>query len=258
MLPLSYDRYYAETEAQTAGIVEVLRSADPALPVPTCPGWTLTKLIRHVGRVHRWAAASVTRRATEYVDPKGLDDAVPPEDTEGLAAWLTAGAERVVQAIREAGPEARVWTWADEQSAGFWARRVAHETLVHRADASLAVDGDFEPAPEVAADGISELLGLIASPKVGERRTAFAELTGDGQTLHLHATERRLGAAGEWQVCRTPDGVVWEHGHAKGDVAVRGPAADLLLVLYRRLPASKVEVLGDERLLDHWLAHTAF
>lgn len=259
MEPLSYDRYYAETVAQTAGIAEVLRSADAALPVPTCPGWTLAKLARHVGRVHRWATASVTRRATDAVDPRSVDDAVPPGDTEGLVEWLTAGAEGVVAAIRAAGPETRVWTWADDRSAGFWARRMAHETLVHRADASLAVGGGFDAAPDLAADGICELLSLIASPEAGRRMPGFAELAGDGQVLHLHASEPRLCGAGEWLVRRTPDGVVWEHGHDKGDVAVRGPAADLLLVLYRRLPVheSRVEVLGDHELFDHWIAHSA-
>jgi uncharacterized protein (TIGR03083 family) len=237
-----------------------VRSADPAAPVPSCPGWTLTKLVAHVGRVHRWAGANVTSRATESVDLHGVEDTVPPEDLEGLLAWLITGAEGVVRALREAGPETRVWTWGDEQSAGFWARRMTHETLVHRADAYLAVGADFGLAPELAADGISELLSFIESPKAGERRPAFKELKGDGETLHFHATDDGLGEAGEWLVRRTPDGVAWEHGHGKGDVAVRGPATDLLLVIYRRLPpaGSRVEVLGDEKLLDHWLAHSAF
>jgi hypothetical protein len=41
---------------------------------------------------------------------------------------------------------------------------------------------------------------------------------------------------------------------------VRGPAALLLLVLLRRLPASQpgVAVLGDQALLAHWLRHTPF
>jgi uncharacterized protein (TIGR03083 family) len=260
MTSLSYDRYYAEIEAETAKIVEAVRSADPAAPVPSCPGWTLRKLVNHVGRVHRWAGASVARRATESLDTRSLDDAVPPEDHEERLAWLTAGAEGVVRALREAGPETRVWTWGDEQSAGFWARRMTHETLVHRADACLAVGAGFDPAPELAADAVSELLSFIESPKVGEMRPAFKELKGNGETLHFHATDGGLGEAGEWSVRRTPGGAVWEHGHGKGDVALRGPAVDLLLVIYRRLPpaSARVEVHGDEKLLDHWLTHSAF
>lgn len=65
---------------------------------------------------------------------------------------------------------------------------------------------------------------------------------------------------GEWLVRRTSTVVAWEHRHGAADVAVSGPALDLLLVLYRRAaPAdTALEVAGDERLLSHWLAHSAF
>ena len=49
-------------------------------------------------------------------------------------------------------------------------------------------------------------------------------------------------------------------GHAKADVAVRGPAVSLLLVLTRRLPSADpgIEILGDQALFTHWLEHTPF
>ncbi len=61
-------------------------------------------------------------------------------------------------------------------------------------------------------------------------------------------------------VTRTPSGVTTARGHGKADVAVRGPAASLLLVLTRRLPPSApgIEVLGEQALLTHWLEHTPF
>jgi uncharacterized protein (TIGR03083 family) len=259
MAQLSYDRYQAEIEAETARIAELGRGADPAAPVPTCPGWTMTKLVKHLGRVHRRGLAIVESRATEYLDPHQVDDGMPPEDAEGRLTWLISGAERMVRALREAGPQTPVWTWAEDQSTGFWARRMAHETLVHRADVCLAVGADFTPDPELAADGVSELLDLLASPQVAQLKPGFAELAGDGQSLHFHATDPGLGAAGEWVVRRTPAGVVWEHGHDKADVAVRGHAAGLLLVAYRRLTpeSAGVEVRGDERLLAHWLDHSS-
>src|SRR5580658_7950338 len=65
---------------------------------------------------------------------------------------------------------------------------------------------------------------------------------------------------GEWLITRTSSGITVRHGHGKADVAVRGPAADLLLVLTRRLPPSApgVEILGQQALLTHWLQHTPF
>ncbi|HEY2442505.1 MAG TPA: hypothetical protein VGI31_05185, partial [Streptosporangiaceae bacterium] len=88
----------------------------------------------------------------------------------------------------------------------------------------------------------------------------IAALRGDGQTLHVHATDDGLNGSGEWLVRRTPSGVTVEPGHAKADVALRGPAARLLFVLVRRLPVTDpgVEVLGNQALLTHWLAETGF
>jgi hypothetical protein len=51
-----------------------------------------------------------------------------------------------------------------------------------------------------------------------------------------------------------------EHGHGKGDAAVRGPASALLLVLVRRISLDEgpVQLIGDRAVLDHWLAATPF
>jgi hypothetical protein len=51
-----------------------------------------------------------------------------------------------------------------------------------------------------------------------------------------------------------------EPGHARADVAVRAPAARLLLPVTRRLPASEpgVEIFGEQALLTHWLEHPPF
>ena len=40
--------------------------------------------------------------------------------------------------------------------------------------------------------------------------------------------------------------------HAKGDVAARGTASDLLLFLWGRVPATALEVFGDAELLDRF------
>jgi hypothetical protein len=44
--------------------------------------------------------------------------------------------------------------------------------------------------------------------------------------------------------------------HARGDVAVRASASDLLLLLWRRIQPAAVEVLGDEGLLRQFSALT--
>jgi uncharacterized protein (TIGR03083 family) len=258
---LGHDRYRAELDAETASFAEAVADADPARPVPTCPEWTLAQLTAHVGSGHRWAATIVERRATVPVPNAEADDLEVPEDAAQRTAWLLAGARRLGDAVRDLAPETPVWTWSADQTAGFWLRKVTHDTLVHRLDAELAVGRDLTVAADLAADGVSDLLASITTLSPADSADPqFAGLLGDGETLHFHATDPGLGPAGEWLVRRTPTVVAWEHGHGRADVAVRGPALDLLLVLNRRAAPgdAAVEVLGDGRLLAHWLEHSAF
>ncbi|MGB8960819.1 MAG: maleylpyruvate isomerase family mycothiol-dependent enzyme [Pseudonocardiaceae bacterium] len=260
MALLRGDRYLDALAAQSALFADALVGADLQQRVPSCPDWTLYQLAEHLGQAHRWATATVTRPATTPPDRSELDATAAPEDADGLGPWLRNGAGALVNAIRTADPGTPVWSWAGDHSVGFWGRRMAHETAVHRADAELALGREFTLEADLAADAISEWLGFLSLPNAVEYRPELAALRGKGQILHLHSTDPGLGEAGEWIVRRTPSGPVWEHGHTKGDVAVRGPVVSLLLVLMRRVPVgdAPVDVLGDASVMEHWLAHTSF
>jgi uncharacterized protein (TIGR03083 family) len=249
-MPLGYDRYFAEIEQQTALVADALPDADPAATVPTCPEWTYAYLVRHLGRAHRRATVMVEQRAAGPIRNMTVPDGDPPGGPAGPADWLRAGAARLAAAVRGAGPDTPVWYWSGEPCAGAWLRRMVHETVVHRADVELGTGRPYDLAADLAVDGIGELLEMLTSPTVGALRPVFGELRGTGQTLHFHVTD---APDGEWLVRRTPDGPVVEPGHARADVAVRGPARDLLLVLYGRLPPDAAEVLGDADLFAHWL-----
>jgi uncharacterized protein (TIGR03083 family) len=255
------DRFFTELRGCTAELARIT-SGDLERPVPTCPGWTFRQLATHVGRGHRWAAQIVATRATTPIPVREVADGKLPPDPAQHAAWLNAGADRVIDAVTAAGSDL-VWTLAGIGPASFWARRRAHEAAVHLADAQLAAGRDVDLAPEAAADGVDEWLAIIAASPgdtAGPARAPAQDLRGDGQSLHFHATDPGLSGTGEWLVTRTPSGVTIARGHGKADVAVRGPAASLLLVLTRRLPSSApdVEVLGEQALLTHWLEHTPF
>ncbi len=60
--------YAAALTGQSQQLAELLRDADWSVPVPTCPGWTLLQLLRHVGRGDRWAAQIITDRADTSLD----------------------------------------------------------------------------------------------------------------------------------------------------------------------------------------------
>lgn len=139
--------------------------------------------------------------------------------------------------MEAADPSTTVWTWwPPDQTVGFWFRRMAHETAVHRADAEAALGRIGPVAADLAIDGIDEALDLFLAPDL-----APGSIEGPVETVHLHATD----ADGEWLVTIGPDGLGVARGHAKGDAAARGQASDLLLWLWGRLPSDVLEVFGD-------------
>nr|BFE28143.1 maleylpyruvate isomerase family mycothiol-dependent enzyme [Actinomadura rugatobispora] len=250
------ERLAAGLREQTAALAAAVDGADPAGRVPTCPEWTITDLVVHVGAAHRWTRDLVEARAA------GPESLVPPAtDVEPAdwASWLNEGADRMAEAgVREAGTE--VWTFLGPRPAAFWVRRMLHDTAVHHADAALALGRPFALADDLAADALGEGLELLAWPGAQQARPALAGLRGDGQTLRLQPRD-----GDGWLITRTPEGIAWERdggGPAvqEGDVVLHGRAADLLLVFTRRIPPEdpRVQVKGDAGLLAHWLERTAF
>jgi uncharacterized protein (TIGR03083 family) len=257
----STDTYFAEIKASAAQLADIVSTFDPELPVPTCPDWKLRQLATHVGRVHRWAAEIVSTRAAEVIPFDAVPDGKYPTAPADRAAWLVAGADRVVAAITVVGEEP-VWAFGRLAPASFWARRQAHETLMHRVDAQLAVGRVVALDPELAADGIDEWLGSVTDPRYRQRGDGTQALPA-GTALHLRAAgpgEPGHAPAAEWVISSTDGGMSMHRGPGPADVSVSGPAERLLLVLVRRVPADDpaLSVTGDGRLFSGWLAGTPF
>jgi uncharacterized protein (TIGR03083 family) len=254
MPPIAVERWCAEIEASTETLAGLVHGEDLTRQVPTCPEWTLRQLATHVGRAHRWAAEITATRSAEFIPFRQVPDGRIPDDPALHAPWLRAGAAGLIEAVQDAGSDP-VWTFDGLRPASFWARRMAHETAVHRADAEIAVGREPEFEPDLAVDAIDEWLGYMSGIGASDSRVAALP---DGAVLHVHVTDE--GVDGEWLVRRQGDSVTVQLGHGKGDVTVRGPAGRLLLVLLRRLPPDdpQVEVLGDAALLTGWLAGTPF
>ncbi|MFI9230762.1 maleylpyruvate isomerase N-terminal domain-containing protein [Streptomyces rimosus] len=259
MTLLPHDLYCRHLLAETDAFAATLADADPSVTVPTCPDWSLRELVAHLGRAQRWYAANVRARAAEplpFVEESPAENAGPT----ALGTWLTEGAVRLAETLREAGPDEEMWTWGEARRTGFWARRAVHETLDHRADAAAATERGFTADPWVAADAVDEWLEMLSSPQARTHRPQLAELRGPGRSIHLHAIDEVADLNGEWVIEFGEDGFTWRRDHAKATVALRGPMADVMRVFYRRLPADsdRVEVLGDARLLDFWLELATF
>ena len=247
--------YYGQIESGAAAIGALVASGDLAMPIPSCPAWTLRELAIHVGRAHRWSAQIAATRSPAFVEFRSVPDGKFPGDAAAQAGWLAAGARRAVAAFEEAGQDPVWWAFGPPAPAAVWARRMCHETLVHAADARLAAGQPPDLPPALAADAIDEWLTELMRP-VGDEADPRAAALPPGTSLHVHATD----ADGEWLVSHGPGGVTAERGHAKADAAVTGPASALLLVLLRRAPADDpdVTVHGDPAVLTRWLAATPF
>jgi uncharacterized protein (TIGR03083 family) len=239
-------------------LAALVRSADPALPVPTCDGWTLQDLAHHVGTFHRWATDLVgdlaQRDRSRDLAADGWD---AHASTAEHADWLAAGGEHLLATLRDADPDTPMWAWGSDQHVRFWSRRATHETGVHRADASLAlgIEPRFEAA--VAVDGVSEFLENVWHARTF--RWNVIKLRGQGETIRLTATD----TGDEWTVVRERRRPSWQrHQPGQGppaDVAVRGTAADLYLMLWGRYPCTgdRFAIIGETALLDHWQRHSA-
>lgn len=206
--------------------------------VTSCPGWNMAELVWHTGEVHHF---------WEQIAAKGLHDyhdAERPKRPEepALLEWFRAGVERLAETLGSADPEREVWTWSSQRDIAFIQRRMAQETAVHRWDAQEAAGAPKPVEAELAVDGIDEFLDFFL-PAEPDR------LGGDGDSIHLHSTD----AAGEWLVRVQHGELSVQREHAKGDAAVRAPASDLLLFLWRRKDAADVEVLGDRGALDRFM-----
>jgi len=256
---LPAELYYAQIEASTAMLAVVVDSVDPELAIPTCPDWTLRQLATHLGRAQRWATEIVKARSDKFIDFRAVPDGKLPNDEAERGRWLTAGATNLVAALREADGDP-VWTFGTMAPASFWARRMSHEVMVHCADAHLATGTEVDIPAELAADAIDEWLTVMSRLTAGQPDRRLIALP-PGRSLHVHATDAELAGNGEWLLTHAGDDtlqVASEHG--KADVALTGPATDVLLVLLRRVPASHeaVHVFGDHGLLSSWLEEVTF
>ena len=183
-------------------------------PVAACPGWTVADLLRHHAGVLSFATSQL--RAAPGSDLVPFD---PPAEVEDPVEQLRRSADSLLAELVATDPAEHRPNWADAPTAAFWFRRMAQEAAVHRWDVEAAHRTPEPIDTALAVDGIDELVDTFLP---------FA---------------RRRGITG--------DGVEVTRGHAKADMAGRGPASDLLLLVWNRRPVA-VETFGEPDLLAWW------
>ncbi|MQA79079.1 MAG: maleylpyruvate isomerase family mycothiol-dependent enzyme [Streptosporangiales bacterium] len=217
--------------------------------VATCPGWRLRDLLRHVGGVHRWATHYVahgrdTRLPKEEDQPLRRTWPADDGDAGALVRWFRDGVDTLTDTLAAADPHLDCWHFLPAPSGtAFWARRQYHETTVHRVDVELVSGAVTTIDPDLAVDGIDEVLhGMLPHRN---RPRADPPLT-----LALLATDTGTG----WHVTIGEDSLTTKAATADASCTVRGTADDLYLLVWNRPTAHPLAVEGDEQVLDLWRA----
>lgn len=235
---LSHPQYLAHLDADSH-LLAAAAAKGSGRDVPCCPGWSVTDLVDHVSQVYA--------SRTDIVE-QGLVDTWPPRRPRPAGVdsleWFRAEAARLSAALAAADPAAPATTFADDKTVGFWIRRMAHETLVHRVDAEQAHGYESLVDPELAADGIAELLEVFVTrlPDWGDfvpgDDVVRVDAGGRVWTIRLG---RFVGTRGD-RVRDLPKGVAADKSSPA--VTISGPPDRVLLWMWGRAPLGDVTVHG--------------
>jgi uncharacterized protein (TIGR03083 family) len=243
---LSLTDHLAALVRSGTALREAAATAGLDAKVPTCPAWTVTKLVTHQGMVHRWAAANLRGDTGHRTADSTAEAAAAPE----LLAWYSDGLAALADTVRATPDDAKAMVFLNDAPPPrrFWARRQAHETTIHAVDAVSAVHGRWPRAsdvgfvdPVLAADGIDELLtGFITRGKgklhSAEPYTVLVKTEDTGHTWTLRISDG--------PIVTTPGGT------GRTDVLFSGTAVQLYLSLWNR--ADEITTGGRSDVVDQW------
>lgn len=245
---LSFDRYLEVIADAAAVLASCAGEAGTDAEVPTCPRWTVADLVAHQGMVHRWAAGTVRLEDPKRPSKAQILEQVPADE---LVGWFRSGVRDLLEAFEAAPADVAAPVFLNDAPAPreFWARRQAHETTIHAADAVAAAQGRMPRADEVqaeadvAVDGIDELLtGFFTrgrSTLADGEPFAVAVLPSDSdRTWTVRIADGRLTAQ------RRPD--------AGSDATFSGSAKALYLGLWNR--GHEITATGRPDVLTRWRA----
>ncbi len=214
---------------------------DLTAQVPNCPQWTVDDLVRHVAFVYLHKASAMRAGA--------LPGSWPPAELEGeeSLALLDRGYAELIAEFDARKPDEPTPTWYEpDQTVGFWVRRMAQETVIHRVDAEQALG---EPVAaiddEVALDGIDEILRcFLAWPS-----TVWPEEFAASLPKVEEAVLVRAGDHG-WLVRASPDRIAVTDAGVGAAASVSGDPAAVLLWLWRRAGADGIVRAGELVAID--------
>lgn len=240
---LAADRYIQGLAAEGRLLASAASELDPGAEIPTCPGWTVRDLVRHTAGIHRWCGENVRGQLRSLLEVEDLKDLYGkwPADEELIEFYLDELA-LLIKSLEEAPDDLQCATFMVCDSPKiFWCRRQMQETTVHRVDVEL-VSGSLTPIdPELASDGVDEMLtGFVP------RR--FMKLRSDDPiSIRIDVTD--TGRSWRLDVSNEPT-IVTRDNLDDADCIAQGRAEDLFLTLWNRPGRERLHISGRSDGLD--------
>lgn len=237
---LSHKAYIDHVRADAQRIAQVAaRGLEP--DVPSCPGWTVKDAVEHTAEVYLHKVACM--REKSWPDPWPLERGDQP-----TLEYFSAAADSLITELTSRAPLefAETWWW-DERTVGFWARRMAHESAIHRVDVELGHDDVAPVDGDLAIDGIDEVLRLMLC----------GDWSDEPQRDYPPAVVRLKSRDVVWRVAMEPmavSAIVEREQVYPVDVTISGDPAALDLWLWGRGPDDALTIDGNKVAFDHFNA----
>jgi uncharacterized protein (TIGR03083 family) len=202
-------------------------------PVPACSPWHVRDVVAHLAAVydHKVMAMRLGRRPNEG---EWVTDEPFGKDT---VEWFADEHAKLLAELVTHSPKDHAWTWWEpDQTIGFWYRRMALETVVHRVDVEAQFGTPTPIDPALAVDGIDEVLTVMlagdddaaaAAPGIGT-----VELLADEMSWSVRLEESRT--------------LVTPGRRTSPNATLSGDPGELLLYLWGRAQVESVTSRGDE------------
>jgi uncharacterized protein (TIGR03083 family) len=234
---LPYEVHVDAIEQEAERIGE-LAERGVKVAIRTTPGWDLEALLLHL-------AGTFQRGVTQL---GSADQSVEVASEDELAGTALACFEEsrlaLVSALREHDPADPCWNSVGEDlTVGFLARRLAHESAMHRIDAEVARGAGTTIDPELAADGIDERLFVVLS-----HHSEAGQIPDLGGSICLICSDRDAA----WSIDASRGRFRVRAGRGPADAAVVATASDLFCFSWSRPTIRPLQVTGRMAVVEAW------
>lgn len=213
--------------------------AAPTADVPSCPGWTATDLLDHLTYVYLHKIACMREGvAPNPWPPTGHAIEDQPRD------FHAAHTELLTELAHHDPDEAGFTWWPADQTHGFWYRRMALETVIHRVDAELAGAEVTTIADPLALDGIDEILSIMLADVDPDEPVAHPV----DALIAIDAGDRAwtVDVRADSVLTRREQGPTRREQGTAADTTIAGSPHDLYVWLWGRGSPDVLRVEGDQ------------